>query len=41
MFYLQVSLCTMSVLGACGGQKRVMQPLVMELQEVMSCYVKC
>ena len=35
-FFLQVCLRTMCVPGACGGQKRVSDPLELELQKVVS-----
>lgn len=31
--------CVLHAFGSCGGQKRVLEPLKLELQRVMTCYV--
>jgi hypothetical protein len=38
-FGLHVYLCTICVSGAHGDQKKVLNPLELELQMVMSCHV--
>lgn len=36
---LHVFPCSICILGACGGQKRVLDPLRLALQKAMSNYV--
>lgn len=36
MFCLHVDMCTMCVPGACGGQRKVLDPPELELQVVVS-----
>lgn len=36
VFFLHVCMCTVCVSGACGVQKRVLDPLGLELQMVVS-----
>lgn len=39
MFGLQVCLCTMCKPDACGGQKKAMDPLELEVQAVVSYHM--
>jgi hypothetical protein len=39
VFHLHVCMCTTCLSGTRGGQKRVLAPLEMELQTVVSCHV--
>ena len=39
MLSLHVCLCIMHMLGSCGGQKKISDPLELESQTVVSCHV--